>query len=166
MTHKLKALQFPRNVFFRADDESGRVEAVFGTGRGGQQPGDDRALLAVLVLQETAQLSVADQSGHVNDGDYVAGLEVSSFVKQGLGGDRRGDRGRRFGAALFENRPATFAFRVAVFRSHRLLEFRALGAGALSEGERTRAASISVRFAAVAGGTAGVAGGGVCRRSD
>lgn len=139
MTHKLEALQFPRNVFFRTDDESGRVEAVFGAGGGGEQPGDHRALLAVLVLQETAQLCIADESRNVHDGDYVAGLEVSSFVKQSLGGDWSGDGGGGFGAALFKNRPATFALRVAGFRSHRLLEFRALGAGALSEGERTRA---------------------------
>lgn len=136
MAHKLEAFHFPWNVFFRANDISRWVEAGLGSSRSGDQPGDDCAFLAVLVLQETSKLGVADQSRHINNGDYVTHLEVSPFIKQCLGSDRRGHGGRGFGAALFENGPAALAFRAVGFCSGRLLEFRALGAGALSEGER------------------------------
>lgn len=57
----------------------GRIEVVLGAGSGRDKPGDDRTLLAVLVLQQAPDLGVVGVVLFIHQGHYVSDLIVRAL---------------------------------------------------------------------------------------
>lgn len=93
MTNELQVFHLPGEIFFWPYDIGCRIKPVSGAGESGNEPRQSRALLAVLVLDETPDLSVVGLSILlINHRDHVANLVIHTLVEDGLCSDYGGDR--------------------------------------------------------------------------